>query len=94
MLKIGDFARVTGLVRSPELNGRHIEVMSDLIMIEVQEEDGVWREALRHAARFVTDVHKTGYFRPDNLEPCEVSTGTYRAIWIHEAGVEPPTDGD
>jgi hypothetical protein len=91
VLKIGDFAKVTGLRRSPQLNGRFIEVMSDLITIEVPEEDGVLREALRHATRFVTNPRETGYFRPENLEPIvDSGAGTYRAIWIHETGNEPP----
>jgi hypothetical protein len=94
VLKIGDYARVTGLGKSPELNGRHVEVMTDLMLIEVPEEDGKRVEALRHGVRFITDVHKTGYIRPDNLEQVESGTGMFRAIWIHETGVEPPTDGD
>lgn len=93
MLKIGDFAIVTNLVRSPSLNGRRVEIMSDLVTIEVPEEDGVRREALRHAIRFITEPKKTGYLRPENLEPLGRSDpAMYRAIWLHETGMEPPED--
>lgn len=94
MLKIGDFARVVGLTNSTTLNGKYIEVMTDLMMIEVPEEDGVRRQALRHGVRFVTDPKTTGYMKPDNLLPMlDSGAGTYRAIWIHETGLEPPDGG-
>ncbi len=95
MLKIGDFAKVIGLKKSPQLNGRHIEVMSDLILMEVPEEDGVRREALRHAVRFITTPKETGYIRPENLDPlADSGAGTHRAIWLHETGQEPPAVGE
>jgi len=95
VLKIGDFAKVCGLKNSTNLNGRHVEVMTDLLLMAVPEEDGVQREALRHGVRFVTDLRKTGYIRPENLEPLvDSGPGTYRAIWIHETGTEPPLAGE
>lgn len=95
MLKIGDFAKVHGLKNSTHLNGRHVEIMTDLFSVDVPEEDGVRREALRHGVRFITDLKKTGYMKPENLEPlADSGTGMHRAIWIHETGMEPPETGD
>jgi len=95
VLKIGDFAKVQGLKNSPQLNGKHVEVMTDLMLIEVPEEDGVRREGLRHGVRFITDLKTTGYMKPENLEPlADSGTGAHRAIWIHETGMEPPTNGE
>lgn len=95
MLKIGDFAKVHGLVKSPHFNGRHVEIMTGLMLVDVPDEDGKRSEALRYGVRFVTDVTQSGYMNPENLEPiADSGTGTHRAIWLSETGTEPPNMGE
>lgn len=90
-MKPGDFAKVVGLTHLPELNGRHVEILTDLEEAELPEPDGRIVRAKRHGIKFVTEPHRTDYISPDNLVATgPVTAAIHRAIWIHETGTEPP----
>lgn len=92
-MKPGDYAKVIGLNNLPELNGRHVEILTDLEEAELPETDGLVRKAFRHGIAFVTQPERTGYLAPENLTPIGPLTAAIcRAIWLHETGHEPPQE--
>lgn len=90
-MKVGDYAKIIGLDHFPELNGRHVELLTDLEELELPEPSGQVVKAPRHGVRFVTEPHRTGYIAPANLvETGPLTAAIHRAIWLHETGMEPP----
>lgn len=87
----GHLARIKDLHLLPALNGRVVEVLTDLVEEELIEPDMKLRTAKRHGCAFVTEPDRTGYIAPENLEDLGESTPELvRAVWIAETGTEEP----
>ncbi len=88
--RIGQFAKVHGLLKDTQLNDRYVEIETDLKLKDVPDTDGENRKtAWRYGVSLVTEPEVTGYIEPENLMPTD---GNRRSIWIHETGTEGPQE--